>query len=401
MRSRVTETQKRLPTILVLGTTQTLAWASSYYLPAILADAIAHDIRIPTSWVFGAFSASLLLAAVLGPRIGRTIDSFGGRGVLSTSNVVLAVGLGLLGASHTAWMMMVAWLFLGLGMGLGLYDAAFAALGRIYGVAARPSITGITLIAGFASTIGWPLSAWGLAHFGWRETCLAWAAAHLLIGLPLNLFLLPRRTTVTAQHHDSKPHIPIDRNMWLLALSFALAWTVTGAMAAHLPRLLEAGGATAAEAIAAGSLIGPAQVAARIFEALVLGRAHPLLSARLATVTHPIGAALLGIMGAGFPAFLFAALHGFGNGILTIARGSVPLAIYGPRNYGYRLGLLGAPARIAQAIAPLLFNFLIDRWGSGTLFVSSGLSLAALAALCLVRQETAAVDDMGSPPASQ
>lgn len=386
----MTGLSRRGTTVLVLGTTQTLAWASSYYLPAILGDPIARDLGVPNSWVFGAFSASLLLAAVLGPRIGRTIDVFGGRGVLAASNVVLAAGLVVLGLSPSAWVMALAWLVLGLGMGLGLYDAAFAALGRIYGAEARASITGITLLAGFASTIGWPLTAWGLAHYGWRETCFAWAAAHLVIGLPLNLFFLPRTERADPDKHARKPHIPMDRNMWLLAAAFALAWTVTGAMAAHLPRLLEAGGATAAQAIAAGALVGPAQVAARILEMLVLGRAHPLPSARLATITHPIGAIVLGIFGGGVPSLLFAALHGFGNGILTIARGTVPLAIYGAKDYGYRLGLLGAPARIAQAIAPLMFGLLIDRWGAGALFVSSALSIAALWSLLLVKKEHAA-----------
>lgn len=379
---------ERLPTILVLGTTQTLAWASSYYLPAILGDAIARDLGVSSDWLFGAFSASLLLAALLGPRVGRTIDAVGGRGVLSGSNVLLAAGLVALGLSQSPLTMAGAWLLLGLGMGLGLYDAAFAALGRIYGVAARPSITGITLLAGFASTIGWPLSAWVMARYGWRETCFAWAAAHILIGLPLNLFLLPRTKVAAEEHLDARPYIPMDRNMWLLAIAFALAWTVTGAMAAHLPRLLEAGGATPAQAIAAGTLIGPAQVAARILEVTLLGRAHPLLSARLATLTHPVGAAIIGILGGGFPSLVFAALHGFGNGILTIARGTVPLAIYGPKNYGYRLGLLGAPARIAQAIAPLAFGVIVERWGAAALAVSATLSVAALVALLFVRQET-------------
>ncbi len=379
---------ERLPTVVVLGTTQTLAWASSYYLPAILADAIAGSLGVSPSWVFGAFSASLLVAALLGPRIGRTIDALGGRGVLSSSNVVLAAGLIMLGLAPSAWIMAAAWLVLGLGMGLGLYDSAFAALGRIYGAAARPSITGITLLAGFASTIGWPLTAWGLANFGWRETCLAGAAAHLFIGLPLNFFLLPRDERPASHRVSEKPHIAFDRNMWLLATAFALAWTVTGAMATQLPRLLEAGGATVEQAIAAGALVGPAQVAARILEALVLRRSHPLLSARLATITHPIGAALLGLLGGGVPALVFAALHGFGNGILTIARGTVPLAIYGPKDYGYRLGLLGAPARIAQAVAPLLFGLLVDYWGERALIVSSGLSVSALLALLLVRKST-------------
>jgi predicted MFS family arabinose efflux permease len=379
---------ERLPVVLVLGCTQTLAWASSYYVPAILGDPIARDLHIPTSWFFGAFSAALLVAAVLGPRIGRTIDTLGGRWVLSASNMVLAAGLAILGLSSSFLMLCTAWLLLGFGMGMGLYDAAFAALGRMYGVLARPSITGITLIAGLASTVGWPLSSWCLSHYGWRETCFAWAAAHLLIGLPLNLSFLPKTKREPKSAQEPKPHIPMDRNMWLLATAFALAWMVTGAMAAHFPRLAEAAGATASEAIAAGTLIGPAQVLGRLVEALALGRTHPLVSGRMAAITHPIGAAIMGLLGGGgLAAFLFAVLHGFGNGILTIARGTIPLAIFGAKNYGYRLGLLGAPARVAQAIAPLLFELLIDRWGAGALIVSSGLSLAALAALALARKE--------------
>ena len=156
-----------------------------------------------------------------------------------------------------------------------------------------------------------------------------------------------------------KPHIPIDRTMVLLAFAFAAAWTVTGAMAAHFPRILEAAGATPVQAIAAGALIGPAQVAARILEAGFLSRYHPLLSTRLACVTHPIGAAIVGIFG-GAAASVFALFHGSGNGILTIARGTLPLAIFGPKNYGYRLGIIGAPARMAQAAAPLAFGLLIE-----------------------------------------
>src|ERR1700730_3935428 len=137
----------RLPIIVALGTTQTLAWASSMYLPAILADPIAHDLGISSNWVFAAFSAALVLAALLGPRIGRQIDLVGGRSVLSISNLVLAAGLVLLGLTTSIPVLVIAWLLLGVGMGYGLYDAAFAALGRIYGDAARRSITGITLFA--------------------------------------------------------------------------------------------------------------------------------------------------------------------------------------------------------------------------------------------------------------
>lgn len=379
--------QRQLPIILALGTTQTLAWASSYYLPAILADPIGRDLGVSSNWIFAAFSASLVIAAVIGPRVGRQIDLVGGRQVLSISNLTLAAGLALLGCAPSIPMLVMAWLLLGAGMGLGLYDAAFGALGRIYGDKARRPITGITLLAGFASTVGWPLTAWGLDTIGWRDTCLAWAAAHILIGLPLNFFMLPAvRDAKTAVAAAVKPRIPIDRTMILLAFAFAAAWSVTGAMAAHLPRILEAAGATTLQAVAAGALIGPAQVLARIVEASLLSRYHPLVSTRLACLAHPLGAAILALAGGG-AAGVFAIFHGAGNGILTIARGTLPLAMFGPQNYGYRLGLIGAPARMAQAAAPLAFGLLIDSMGSRVLIVSSALSLAALAALALLRPQ--------------
>ncbi|WP_407170234.1 MFS transporter [Bradyrhizobium sp. ORS 111] len=375
--------RRRLTVVAALGTAQTLAWGSSYYLPAILADPISHELGISSTWFFAAFSASLVISGLLGPRVGRQIDRVGGRRVLCASNIVLAAGLALLGASGSVWMMSAAWLLLGVGMGLGLYDAAFGALGRIYGRDARSAITGITLIAGFASTVGWPLSTLGLETIGWRETCYAWAVAHLVIGLPLNL-LLPRTEAVaTTEAPVAKPHIPIDRTMVMLSFAFAAAWTVTSAMAAHLPRIVEAFGATPAQAVFAGMMIGPAQVGARVLEASLLRRFHPLVSTRLACITHPIGACVIGVFGGGAAA-AFALLHGAGNGILTIARGTLPLAIFGPENYAYRLGLIGAPSRICQALAPLAFGLLIEPMGRMVVAVSAGLSLAALVALMLL-----------------
>src|ERR1700721_1927258 len=231
------ETSARpLPIILALGTTQTLAWASSYYLPAILADPVERDLGVSSNWIFAAFSGSLVISALLGPRIGRQIDLFGGRPVLSISNLTLAAGLAVLGATYSIPVLIVAWLLLGVGMGFGLYDAAFAALGRIYGNSARRAITGITLMAGFASTVGWPLTAFRLQNIGWRDTCFAWAAAHILIGLPLNFFMLPAVKGAKASVAASvKPHIPIDRTMVLLAFTFPAAWPVTGARAGHIP----------------------------------------------------------------------------------------------------------------------------------------------------------------------
>jgi MFS family permease len=385
-RDNATPAGSRLVIVTALGTSQTLAWASSYYLPAILADPIGAGIGLPRAWVFGAFSTSLLIAAFAGPRVGRVIDCRGGRGVLVLSNLVLAGGLVALAAVNGPVGLFASWAILGIGMALGLYDAGFATLTALYGTKARGPITGITLFAGFASTVSWPLSTFLNEAVGWRETCLIWAVLHLVIGFPLNRFLLPLPPQLSRPHLASKVAVgwrPY-REMLLLAFVFAAAWFVTGSMAAHLPRLLEAAGATPFQAVAAAALVGPAQVAARLAEFLILRRIHPLVSARIAAVMHPLGAAALAVLGPPGAA-IFAMLYGAGNGLLTIARGTVPLAIFGPHGYGERTGLLGAPARASQAFAPLIFGLLLDTMGTWAILVSTALCLAALGALLSLR----------------
>lgn len=374
---------RRSVVIAALGATQTLAWASSYYLPAILADDMAAAIGVSRAWVFGAFSASLLLAAVLGPTVGTMIDRRGGSRILVASSIVLAVGLAALALCNGMLSLIVAWMLLGVGMALGLYDAAFAALAGLYGSDARGPITGITLIAGFASTVGWPLSAFLDAEIGWRGTCAVWALMHVVVGLPLNLFLIPSGQFHARVAREVRAKWKPLKPMVLLAYIFAASWFVTGAMAAHLPALLERTGASARQAVAAAALVGPAQVVARLVEFTILRQAHPLVSARIAAALHPVGAALLALIGSPASA-LFALFHGAGNGLLTIARGTVPLALFGSEGYGSRTGLLGAPARAAQAAAPFLFGLLLDWMGSGVLFVSGGLCLSALAALFML-----------------
>ncbi len=371
--------------VTALGITQTLAWASSYYLPAILADPIGASLGVSRSWVFAAFSMALLIAAFAGPAVGRVIDRYGGRGVLVLSNLVLAAGLVVLAGAHGAALLFVAWAILGVGMALGLYDSAFAALTALYGKGARGPITGITLFAGFASTVSWPLSTFLNGTLGWRETVLVWAAFNIVVALPMNRFLLPLPARPVHVAHDEQPPIGWTprREMLLLAFVFAAAWFVTGAMASQLPELLERAGATPVQAVAAAALVGPSQVVARVAEFVALRRIHPLVSARIAALLHPLGAAVFAVLGAPAAA-LFVIFYGAGNGLLTIARGTVPLAVFGPVGYGERTGLLGAPARAAQAFAPLLFGLLIDVMGPSAIFVSVALCLAAFAALlCL------------------
>lgn len=382
--------------ILTLGTTQTIAWASSYYLPAVLAKPIATDLGLSPAYVFGALTAALICSGLMGPRVGHVIDTIGGRGVHCISNLVLGGGLAALAAATGPIGLAVAWLVLGIGMGMGLYDAAFATLTRMYGTAARKPITGITLIAGFASTVGWPITAYVDAHFGWRIACLVWAAMHLLLALPLNL-TLPRVPALPdapkpkdAAEPDSKnpTRHQATRERWAMATVayfFATTGFVSAGISAVLPTMLTELGATPAAAIVAGTLVGPSQVAARLVEAGWLSRYHPLVSTELATIMAPLGVIALAIGGPAL-APLFAVFYGGGNGILTISRGTLPLALFGAEGFGRRVGILSLPARGTSAVAPLVMGLLAES-GTAVLWTSVIVSLSALLALLLLHMQ--------------
>lgn len=380
-----------LGVVVALGTAQTIAWASSYYLPAVLAAPIARDLDLAPTYVFAALSGALVISGLLGPRIGHAIDRFGGRHLLAASNVVFAAGLLLLSGAHGVALLIAAWTMLGIGMGMGLYEAAFATLTRIYGASARKPITGITLIAGFASTVGWPLTIWLDAEYGWRAACQIWALIHVGLALPLNLVLPPatpldqppRPASGVSAHPERQSETLA---MGLLAYMFAAASFVSSGVSAILPSMLVAFGATPAEALLAATLVGPAQVGARLLEAGLLGRFHPLLSARLAMLMNPIGVAAL-IAGGSFFAPVFAVLYGAGNGIITIARGTLPLALFGPAGFGKRVGMISLPSRLTGAAAPLVLGLMVEHIGRGALWISALASVSAFFALLLLRAD--------------
>ena len=387
--------------VLLLGGGQTLGYASSYYLPALLAAPMAQDTGLPLAWAFAAFSLALIVSGVVGPAAGRAVDRYGGRRVLLLSNLLFAAGLLAMAGAQGPVSLFAAWGVLGLAMGAGLYESAFAALVGLYGHGARGGITGITLLGGFASTVGWPLSAWMEVHWGWRGACLGWAALHLLVGLPLHAWL-PRQSPAkphpgnapTSSDNASARTLPTlpapvrAQRTTLISLVFAVAWFGSTALATHLPQLLQAAGLALPHAVAVASLVGPAQVAGRLLDFGLLRRLHPLLAAKLAAAAHPVGAVLLLLLGA--PAALaFTLLHGAGNGVLTIAKGTLPLLYFGTQGYGERQGVLMVPARIAQALAPVVFGALMQRVGVAALLLTALLGTLAWLALSA----------LGEPPA--
>jgi len=380
---------RRRSVVLALGTAQTLAWASSFYLPAMLAAPMAPELGVTVPTVYALLSMALMVSAFGGPLAGRLIDRHGGRPVLMATSAVFAAGLLALALAQGLVTLALAWLVLGAAMGFGLYDAAFAALVRLYGRDARSSITGITLLAGFASTVGWPLTALAETHLGWRGACAAWAAAHVLIALPLNALLPrvaePQAAPVAPAGEVAAAPVPAPRHLApLLAAVFALLSIVSTGVATHLPALLQAGGATRAAAVATAALVGPAQVAARLLEMGLVKRLSPLLSARAAALGHPVGAALMLALGP-LGAVPFAVMHGLGNGLLTIVRGTLPLALFGAAGYGARQGWLTLPARVLGALSPWAFGLAMAQWGPGVLWLSATLALLALGCLLLMR----------------
>jgi MFS family permease len=373
--------------VCLLGTAQTLSWASTYYIPAVLAVPMARDLAFSPVWIFAAFSGAMIVSAIVAPWAGARIDRLGGRGLLLVSNLAFAAGLAVLSIMTGPWLLALGWLLIGLGMGIGLYEAAFATLAGIYGRDARSPITGITLIAGFASTVGWPLSAWMDAQIGWRGACLIWAVIQIFVAMPLNA-MLPTGTQPVVTEGGAIPDTgvqPKRSTMILLAYVFAVSLFCSTALASHLPRILELTGATVAVAIAAGALIGPAQVGARLIEFALLRRIHPLISARLAAIGHPLAVLVLAVLGAP-AAYAFTIIHGAGNGIMTIAKGTLPLALFGPGGYGFRQGLLNAPARVMQALSPVIFGFALERFGAEAIWLTGGLGFTSVLALMLIRR---------------
>ena len=373
--------------VLLLGTAQTLAFASTYYIPAVLATPMAQDLGLSPVWVFAAFSGALVTSAFVGPWAGRRIDLFGGRGLLMISNLLFALGLALLATMQGPWQLGLAWLTIGVGMGIGLYEAAFATLVGIYGRSSRAQITGVTLVAGFASTLGWPVSAWVEHELGWRAACWTWAGVQLLIALPMNAVLPSGLHAPPEPEAASEAAAPPRQRGVMLILTYVFAVTMftSTSLSQHLLRLLEAAGASTAAAVAAGALMGPAQVLARVAEFGLLRNMHPLVSTRLAAAGHPVAALALVVLGAPAAA-LFAVLHGAGNGVMTIAKGTLPLALFGPAGYGLRQGLLSAPGRVAQASSPVVFGLALERWGADAIWLTAGLTLSAFLALLALRK---------------
>ena len=380
--------------VAVLGVTQILAWGAVFYPPVLTVPLIAADRGFSFTFARGGFSAGLLAAGFVAPTIGGLIDRYGGHRVMPFGSLAGAAGLvAITYASHPAAYFAV-WLLLGVAMAASLYDPAFATLGRIFGAKARQPITVLTLAGGFASTVSWPTTYALLQPLGWQGTYLVYAAVLAFVAAPLHAFALPR----TRATHDvipaegaaapPPPRAATGAAFVLLVAAFSAYAFIPSGLSAHLLAIFKRAGIDAATVVLIGTLFGPSQVAARLCEFIFARNVHPLVMVRFAVSLIALAFSMLWLLGlSARVAMAFAVMFGVANGLVTIARGAVPLALYGATGYGRIIGRIAGPSLVITAIAPVVIAFVAERASDPVaLAVAAAFALISLSCFALVRR---------------
>ncbi|WP_407164858.1 MFS transporter [Bradyrhizobium sp. ORS 111] len=379
--------------VVALGLGQLISWGATYYLIGGFGEQIGADLGWNRDIVYGGFAVALLVMGLTSPLVGRLVDRRGGRDVMVAGAVVNAAGCAGLAVSHEVATYFAAWIVLGIGMRLTLYDAAFAALARIGGPEARRAMSGITLLGGLAATVFWPLGHILSEHFGWRIAVLVYAGFSL-VTIPLSFVTPNRRYAGRPDAAATAPRQPLASSSRQIVIGGGLyAVITTGAnflnagMSAHMIAVLAGLGLSATVAVWIATFRGIGQSAARLCEVLFGGRMDPLALNLLACLFMPLSFVAGLFSGTSKEmAIAFALLYGACNGILTITRGTLPLILFDHRSYGTIVGRLIVPSFILPAAAPLIYAIVIDRVGdAGALYLSTGLAVVTLLAAGLLK----------------
>lgn len=380
-----------------LGITQVLGYGSLYYAFPILVPAIAADFGIAEATLYAIFSVGLLVSGGVAGVAGPQLDRFGAPRVMAAGSLLTALLLCALAFAPNVLILGAVIIVIEAVSFLVLYDAAFAALALGVPQGTRRAITRLTLIAGFASTVFWPLTGWLEAELGWRMTYLLFAGLHLGIALPLHLWLsqLARVAAIRADGAPAEvaaPDWPVlspdsrRRGFWALGVAFALLAIVIAALGVHMVPVLIAMG-LGTQAYLVGMAMGPAQVVIRVIDATVLRNLHPLDVAIISAAALALALVALFFAPASIAlALAFAVLFGAGQGLTSIVRGAVPLALFGAQGFGRRLGHLAMLRSLFAAAAPFAFALLQAQLGlSLTLGVALGVTLGGLGLLFWLR----------------
>jgi MFS family permease len=378
----------------ILGLTQIVAWGTLYYPPVLTLPLLAAERGFTLTFAMGGFSLGLLTGGFIAPKVGRLIDHYGGHRVMTGGALAGALGLVLLVTVEHPALYLVVWALLGMATAASLYDPAFATLGRIFGREARRPITLVTFAGGLASTVSWPVTYFLLQAFGWRGTYLVYAGLLAFVVAPLYFLALPRERAnmrAVAPNSGAPPPKTLPARGFafqLVVAAFAIYAFVPSALAAHMLAIFTHLGVGSGTVILIGALFGPAQVAARLCEFIFARNLHPLDIARFAIGLLLFAFLLLAALGVPAPvAAAFAILFGIANGLMTISRGTVPLALFGPSGYGGVIGRIAGPSLVLQAAAPLVVAFVIERApDAAALAIIGGMAALSLAAFLAVRR---------------
>ncbi len=380
--------------IAVLSVTQILGWGVLFYPPALTMAHVAKAHGWSLALTLSGFSVALAFSGLLSPTACGLIDRHGGNLVMALGALAGAAGMGMLPFADNLVLYFVAWLLLGTAMASILYDPAFTTLARIFGTAARAPMTIVTFAGGLASTVSWPATHFLIEYVGWQGAYFTFAGVLGLIIAPLHAFALPRGARHVSPEIPDKVAVPVKTVLprgwpfFLIAAGFAAHAIVLSGTTAHLLPILERGGVSATTAVAIGALFGPAQVLSRLGDFVTGGRAHPLWVARGSMALMACAFALLVFAGiSSRVAVIFALVYGVSNGVMTIARGALPIAMFGVAGYGKVIGRIARPAQILQAVAPFAFASIIERWSDhAVLALSVMLVLFALGCFALLRR---------------
>ena len=384
----------------VLAVTQILAWGMIFYPPVLTLPLIAADRGWSLSFAMSGFSVGLLSAGCVAPCFGILIDRYGGHRVMSLGSILGALGLfGLVHANERISYIAI-WMVLGVAMSASLYDSAFATLARIFGRQARRPITMLAIAGGFASTVSWPMTHLLTDAIGWRGTYLVFGGLLALLAAPLHLLALPRSCAepeAASPETAKAPVGPLRRkrtSVVLIAAVFAANAFIFSGLSAHLLAIFNRLGLEAGTAVAIGALAGPSQVIARLAEFLFARNVHPLWIARFAVVMLLAAFTVLALSVAlfGFSASVaavFIMMFAVTNGLMSVARGSVPLALFGSAGYGKLIGRMAVPQLVMQSAAPLVLTFVAERGSDPAgLALLAAIAVAELVCLAAIRRST-------------
>lgn len=368
------ESRSRLrKTIGILAITQVVGWGMLYYAFSIMAADIGRDLALSPAAVFGAFSWCLLVSGLAATPVGMMIDRFGGRAMMASGSLLCGAGFVVLSQAHNALTFYLAWTILGVAMAQVLYEAAFSTITHECGAGSRKAISTLTLFGGFASTVFWPVTLKVNAALGWRDTYLLYALVQLVLCLPLHL-LLTHGAPAHGQAHGTTQdsHFTLREALrepafWHLAFAFSANSFVFSALSAHLIPILQHYGHAAGTVVLIAALIGPMQVMGRIGE---MSFGHLLSAQTVGKITFgTLPGALLALLFYGehqVALAVFCVLYGISNGVITIVRGTVPLALFGARHYGAISGALSGPSLVARAAGPLAVAAMVQATGAPT-----------------------------------